>query len=148
MQTDHRCMYQQGQPGDVVVPAPLLWAFLGSVWGTRARVASKGVWGMRLCKIIGSWWDTQLRVGGLPDQELQPLMTPEFGEPVCYIVVTVGKPTRAQQAWYTRAQVHNKVQQKVHRWGQGAYTVMCVATSEYASAWAHAILSTLDNLND
>ena len=80
MQTDHRCMHEQGQPGDVVVPALLLlWALLGSVWGTRARVAIKGVWGMRLCRIIGSRWDTQLRVGGLPDQELQPVMTPEFG---------------------------------------------------------------------
>ena len=120
----------------MAAPAPLLWALLAAVWGTRARAASKGVWNMRLCKVVGHWWDTHLRVGGLPEEGLRQVVAPDFGEPLCYIAVVAGKPTRMQCAWYTTAQVHNKVQKQVRGWGHSAYTVMCLAIGENASAWA------------
>ena len=51
MHRDDRCKYQEGEGQETTIPSPLLWALLAAVWGTKVRLAAKGVQYMRLCSI-------------------------------------------------------------------------------------------------
>ena len=51
MHTDDRCRYQEGEGQETTIPAPLLWALLAAVWGTKVRLVAKGVQNMRLCSV-------------------------------------------------------------------------------------------------
>ena len=53
---DTRCPYEPGDGDEVVVPAPLLWAVLSTVWGLRAKLAAKGVRNMQLCSVQHAAW--------------------------------------------------------------------------------------------
>ena len=48
MHTHHRCTYMPRRGGGVTMPAPLRWALFAAVCGTRAKVAAKGLWNMRV----------------------------------------------------------------------------------------------------
>ena len=141
MYADSRCHYAPGAGDEIVVPAPLLWGLLSTVWGLRAKLAAKGVWNMRLCSIQRADWRTHKRVGGPPSEGLQVVQPPEFGEEMCYVGITGGGLTPRQRWWYHRAEVHVRSITRV----QG-YQVVCLMRGPRAHEWGETVRQTLTRM--
>ena len=146
MHTDDRCRYQEGEGQETTIPAPLLWALLAAVWGTKVRMAAKGVQNMRLCSIQHAAWGSHKRIGSLPLGGLQRVTAPPFGMGLCYIAVTKGGVTPQQKQWYERAEAQCRVMRRVVWEGHGAYMVMCLTGGAQATEWAHAVQQAIDRV--
>ena len=146
MHTDDRCRYQEGEGQETTIPAPLLWALLAAVWGTKVRLAAKGVQNMRLCSVQHAAWGSHKRIGSLPLEGLQRVTAPPFGMGLCYIAITEGGVTPQQRQWYERAEAQCRVMRRVVWEGHGAYMVICLTGGAQATEWAHAVQQAIDRV--
>ena len=144
---DDRCKCEPGDGHEIVVPAPLLWAQLSAVRGLQVKLATKGVWNMRVCSIQHAAWSNHKRIGSLPRHGLHRVLAPDFGVELCYVTITTGALTPQQRWWYETADVHSKVTTHIGGWGPSTYTLLCLARGEQARQWAETVLQAVERLH-
>ena len=147
MRMDGRCRYEQWDRHEIVVPAPLLWALLSTVWGLQVKLAAKSVWNMRVCSIQHAAWSNHKRIGSLPHYGLHKVLGPDFGVELRYVATTTWALTPQQRWWCETADVHCKGTTSIWGWGPSTYTLLCLARGEQARKWVETVLQAVERLH-